>query len=119
MMSVGSNFMCGRPHGAYPPVCRHPFEPDLSPPPCGRHKWMANIANSWIPTELKKCTLENPSLLVGPLAQYLRSHKRWVLSHWVTCVQIFMNFIRYILSPFVRFVHPFFRDRGMEKCYWK
>src|SRR6218665_2548964 len=46
MTSVDSNFnfLCGRPHGAGPPLpsstCVHlsltPF-----PPPCGRHKWMA------------------------------------------------------------------------------
>ena len=41
MTSVNSNlnFLCGRPHGAGPPVHMRPPEPD--PPPCGRHKWMA------------------------------------------------------------------------------
>jgi len=33
---------------------------------------------------LKKCTLENPSLLFGPIAQYLGSDKRRVLSPCVT-----------------------------------
>src|SRR6218665_1545234 len=34
------NFLCGRPHGAGPPpsTCVHL---SLTPPPCGRHKWMA------------------------------------------------------------------------------
>ena len=42
MKSVGSNFLCGRPHDAYPPppVRRRPSEPDPSPS-CGRIKWMA------------------------------------------------------------------------------
>ena len=40
MTSVDSNFnfLCGRPHGAGPPV--H-LSLTPSPPPCGRHKWMA------------------------------------------------------------------------------
>jgi len=43
MTSVDSNFnfLCGRPHGAYPPVRMRPPEPDTLPPLCGRHKWMA------------------------------------------------------------------------------
>ena len=43
MTSVGSNFLCGRPHGAYLPVRRRPPEPGPLPPPCGRHKWMAPV----------------------------------------------------------------------------
>ena len=43
MTSVGSNFTCGRPHGADPTstvrIC--PPEPDSPFPPSGRHKWMA------------------------------------------------------------------------------
>jgi len=39
-MSEGSNFLCGRPHGADPsPVCMRPPEPDPSP----RRKWMAPL----------------------------------------------------------------------------
>src|SRR6218665_934422 len=43
MTSVDSNFnfLCGRPHGAGPPVHMRPPEPDPLPPPCRRHKWMA------------------------------------------------------------------------------
>src|SRR6218665_1410987 len=43
MASVDSNFnfLCGRPHGAGPPVHMPPPEPDPLPSPCGRHKWMA------------------------------------------------------------------------------
>src|SRR6218665_266672 len=45
MTSVDSNFnfLCGHPHRAGPPSPIHmrPPEPDLLPPPCGRHKWMA------------------------------------------------------------------------------
>src|SRR6218665_2662672 len=46
MTSVDSNcnFLCGRPHGAGPPLfpstCVHLSPTPLSPP-CGRHKWMA------------------------------------------------------------------------------
>src|SRR6218665_279124 len=45
MTSLDSNFnfLCGRPHGAGPPLppstCVH-LSP-TPPPPCGRHKWMA------------------------------------------------------------------------------
>jgi len=42
------------------------------------------MANSRTPAELKNCKLENTSLLFGPLAQYLGSDKRRVLSPWVT-----------------------------------
>jgi len=38
------------------------------------------MANSRTPGELKNYKLENPSSLSGPLAQYLGSDKRWVLS---------------------------------------
>jgi len=38
------------------------------------------VANSRTPAELKNCKLENPFLIFGPLAQYLGSDKRWVLS---------------------------------------
>src|SRR6218665_1227910 len=38
------------------------------------------MANSRTPGEFKNCKLENPSLLLGPLAQYLGSNKRRVLS---------------------------------------
>jgi len=46
MTSVQSNFnfLCGRPHGDWPPSPR-PHASTLAwptlPPPCGRHKWMA------------------------------------------------------------------------------
>jgi len=36
------------------------------------------------PAELKNCKLGNPSLLFGPLAQYLVSDKRQVLNPCVT-----------------------------------
>ena len=36
------------------------------------------MANSRTPSNLKNCNLQNPSLLFGPLAQYLGSDKRWV-----------------------------------------
>src|SRR6218665_1584174 len=42
------------------------------------------VANSRTPAELKNCRLENPSLLFGPLAQYLGSDMRWVLSPCIT-----------------------------------
>jgi len=42
------------------------------------------IANSRTPVELKNCKLENPSPLFRPLAQYLGSDKRRVLSPCVT-----------------------------------
>jgi len=38
------------------------------------------MTNSQTPAELKNCIFENPSLLFGPLVQYLASDKRWVLS---------------------------------------
>jgi len=44
MMSVGYNFLCGRPRGADPTSPRPP-EPDF--PPCGRHKWMAPQPVLW------------------------------------------------------------------------
>jgi len=44
--------------------------------------------NSRTPAELRNCKLENTSLLFGPLAQYLGSDKRWVLSPCVTFVHI-------------------------------
>src|SRR6218665_531859 len=43
MVSVGSNFnfLCGRPHGAYPLPLSTCVRMSLTPPlPCGRHKWM-------------------------------------------------------------------------------
>src|SRR6218665_1198221 len=41
-MDSNLNFQCGRPHGVEPlPVHIRPPEPDPSPAPCGRHKWMA------------------------------------------------------------------------------
>jgi len=44
MMSVGSNFLCERLHGADP--LPHPQRPPMpDPPPCGRHKWMAPKVN--------------------------------------------------------------------------
>jgi len=42
------------------------------------------MANSQTPGELKNCKLENTSLLFAPLAQYLGSDKRRVLSPCVT-----------------------------------
>jgi len=42
------------------------------------------MANSRKPAELKNCKLENPSPLFRPLAQYLGSDKRLVLSPGVT-----------------------------------
>jgi len=42
------------------------------------------MANSRTAAELKNCKLENPSLLFGPLAQYLGSNKRRVLNPCVT-----------------------------------
>src|SRR6218665_801167 len=42
------------------------------------------MINSRTPAELKNCKLENPSLLFRPLAQYLGSDKRRVLSPCVT-----------------------------------
>ena len=44
------------------------------------------MANSWAPAELKNCKLENPSLLFGPLDQYLGRHKQRVLSPCITLV---------------------------------
>jgi len=44
MTSVGSNFLCGRPHGAYPlPVRRRSPEPNLLP-------LHVNVINGWRPT---------------------------------------------------------------------
>jgi len=42
MTSVDSNFnfLCGRPHGAWPRPHASTWAWPL-PPPCGRHKWMA------------------------------------------------------------------------------
>ena len=38
-MLVGSNFLCGRPHGVEPsPVRMRATEPDPLPPSCGRDK---------------------------------------------------------------------------------
>ena len=45
------------------------------------------MANSRTPVELKNCKLENPSLLFGPLAQYLGRDKRQALSPCVTFVE--------------------------------
>jgi len=43
-MSVGSNFLCGRPHGADPsPVRMRSPEPGYLSPPCGRHKCRAYV----------------------------------------------------------------------------
>ena len=42
------------------------------------------MAHSQTPAELKNCKLENPSLLFGPVALYLGSDKRRVLSPCVT-----------------------------------
>ena len=58
-MSVDSNFnfLCGRSHGAGPPLppstCVH-LSLTPSHPPCGRHKWMAPNAteNTWTNTKL-------------------------------------------------------------------
>jgi len=44
------------------------------------------MANSLALTELKNCKLKNPSLLFGPLAQYLGSDKQRVLSPCVTYI---------------------------------
>jgi len=44
------------------------------------------MANSRTPDELKNYKLENASLLFRPLAQYLGSDKRWVLSSCVTFI---------------------------------
>ncbi len=43
-----------------------------------------NFTNLRTPSNLKNCKLENPSLLFGPLAQYLGSDKRRVLGPCVT-----------------------------------
>jgi len=42
------------------------------------------MAHSRTPAEVKNYILENPSLLVGPLAQYLGSDKWWVSSPCIT-----------------------------------
>ena len=52
MMSVDSNFnfLCGRPHGAWPPrlsTCVHLSLTPL-PPPCGHHIWMAPYIQHYI-----------------------------------------------------------------------
>src|SRR6218665_3220962 len=49
------------------------------------------MASSRIPTELKNCKLENPSLLFGHLAQYLKSDMRRVLSPYKCTSQMFAN----------------------------
>jgi len=46
------------------------------------------MANSQTPAELKNCTLENPSLLLGSLARYLGSDKQWILSAYVTFAEL-------------------------------
>jgi len=48
MTSVNSNFnfLCGRPHGAWP--LPHPHASTWAwPPPFGRHKWMAPKTTWW------------------------------------------------------------------------
>jgi len=42
------------------------------------------LANLRTPAELKNWKLENPSLLLGPLAQYLGNDRQQVLSPCVT-----------------------------------
>jgi len=54
MMSVGSNFLCGCPHGADELISPRPHVstrvwPLL--PPCGRHKWMAPLTKKCISTK--------------------------------------------------------------------
>jgi len=44
------------------------------------------MANSRTLAELKNWELENPSLLFGPLAQYLESDKRHVMSPCITYI---------------------------------
>src|SRR6218665_1502705 len=68
MTSVDSNFnfLCGRPNGAGPPPPVHmrPPEPGPSPPPCGRHKWMAPYGHGGkmpIPLSLPMAVPPTPS----------------------------------------------------------
>ena len=48
MTSVGSNFLCGRPRGAYPILPSADVHLSLTPflPPCGRQKWMTPMGKS-------------------------------------------------------------------------
>jgi len=38
--SLNFNFLCGHPHGDWPPPSVHLSLTPPPPPPCGRHKWM-------------------------------------------------------------------------------
>jgi len=60
------------------------------------------MTNSQTPGELKNCKLENPSLLFGPLAQYLGSDRFWALASHMFCVwwlcRAAMNSIQSLIS---------------------
>jgi len=57
------------------------------------------MANSRTPGELKNCKLENLSLLFGPLAQYIGSDKRRVLS---PCVKYNVRDLREKTHPWLK-----------------
>src|SRR6218665_3988682 len=89
MTSVDSNFnfLCGRPHGAGPPVHMRPPEPDPLPPPCGRHKWMAPIHINKPNNQIGGYS--GHALNLVECNQYVRCIcDCWV--HWVSCLGLQM-----------------------------
>ena len=91
MMSVDSNFnfLCGRPHGAWPPSS-HPRSTWAWPPPCGRHKWMKRSCLLFV---IASCLQEYKSYILSTVAMInddtqkrTSAEERWV-QKWKTAVE--------------------------------